>query len=119
MTGSARGGYVLIAVLLVSTAVWVMLAGVLLALRLQLAVAVAAHDQRVAHHAAVHLIEAARSHAWWNQVPPPASSGGSDDDSCVWTLSILELSRERAWYEASVRYGRSTVRLDATAHRVP
>ena len=119
MTVPARRGFVLVTVLLVSAAVWVMLAGLLVALRLQLAVAVAARDQSVAHHAAVQLVEAARSHPWWDPGPRPTSSGGSDDGTCVWTLSAIDVSDERAWYEAEVRFGRSSVRLDATAHRDP
>ena len=119
MTGSARRGFVLVTVLLVSAAVWVLLAGLLVALRLQLAVAVAARDHRVAHHAAVHLVEAARAHPWWDSGPLPTAAGGSDDGTCAWTLSVLDVSSEHAWYEAEVRYGRSVVRLDATAHRAP
>ncbi len=117
MTGNPRLGFVLVTVLLVSAAVWVLLAGLLVALQFQLAVATAARDHRVAHYVAVQLVEAARSHGWWSPVPPPTWTGGGDDGTCTWTMSVLDVSDERAWYEAEVRFGRSTIRLDATVHR--
>ena len=119
MTADARRGFVLVTVLLVSSVVWVLLAGLLVSLRFQLAVATAVRDHQVAHHAAVHLVEAARLRAWWSDVPRSMATGGGEDGTCTWMLSVIDVSDDRAWYEAEVRYGRSTVRLDATEHRAP
>lgn len=114
-----RAGFVLVTVLLVSAAIWTVLAGLLVAVRLQHLVAVAARDQRVAHQAALRLVEAARGHDWWGPEAPLASSGAGPAGTCVWTLELVETSTDRARYAAEVRYGRATVVLDATAYRLP
>lgn len=115
--GARRGGIVLVTVLLVSLAMWLLLAGLLVTLRLQLQLAVAASDQRIAREAALTLVERARAHDWWGGAEPPTDSGGAGDGLCVWTLGVDALDDERARYAAEVRYGRATVRVDATAQR--
>ena len=114
-----RSGFVLVTVLLVSAAIWTLLAGLLLAVRMQHLVAVTARDHRVARQAALLPVDAARGRDWWGAAPPEASSGGAVDGTCTWTLGLLERSSERARYAAEVRFGRATVALDATAHRPP
>lgn len=114
----------LVTVVLVSVVIWAVLAGLVAAVRLQHAVALAARDQRVAQAAAERLVTAARSIDWWGGAPTPeaswAGAGGIGGSAmCEWEVRVLNLSDERAWFEAEVRYGRAVVSMDATEHRVP
>ena len=115
----AHGGFVLVSVLLVSTLIWALLAGLLVTVRLQHEVAVAARDHRVAHAAASHLLASAGSHDWWGGGPLPTSSGIGHDGTCTWSLDVLDVASDHAWYVAEVGYGRATVRIDGTAFRTP
>jgi hypothetical protein len=116
---TARGGLVLVSVLLVSALIWALLAGLLLTVRLQHEVAIAARDHLVAREAAERLLDSARSHDWWGAAPPPASGGAGPDGTCTWSLDVLAVASDRAWYAAEVGYRRATVRIDATAFRDP
>lgn len=115
MTPRSAHGIALVAVLLVSSAVWLLLASLLVTVRLQLLVAVAARDHRLAADAALVLVERAREHDWWAGGAPPVESGGGG--TCAWTLTVDGVDDERARYAAEVRFGRASVRIDATAHR--
>ena len=114
---SASGGFVLVSVLLVSTLIWTLLVGLLVTVRLQHEVAVAARDHGVARAAAYHLLASARSHDWWGGGPPPTSSGSGEDGTCSWSLDVVDVASDHAWYAAEVGYGRATVRIDGTAFR--
>jgi len=116
---AARGGLVLVSVLLVSALIWALLAGLLLTVRLHHEVAVAARDHLVAREATAWLLDSARSHDWWGAAPPPVGSGAGPDGTCTWSLDVLAVASGHAWYIAEVDYGRATVRIDATAFRDP
>jgi len=116
---AARRGLILVSVLLVAVVIWALLAGLLVTVRLQHEVAVAARDHAVAREAAAWLLASARSHDWWGGVPPPPGSGAGDDGTCAWSLDVLDVASDHAWYAAEVGYGRATVRIDATAFRAP
>lgn len=116
---AGRSGLVLVSVLLVSALVWAVLAGLLVVVRLQHEVAVAARDHRVARVAALTLLASARSHDWWGGGSPQRSSGTGHDGTCTWSLDVIDVASDRAWYAAEVWYGRATVRIDATAYRTP
>lgn len=112
----ARTGLVLVSVLLVAALVWAVLAGLLVIVRLQFEVAVAARDHAVARSAAENLIESARSHDWW-AADLPAVTWTSSDGQCLWSFEPLEVADDHAWYAVEVVVGRASVRIDATAHR--
>ena len=114
-----RRGLVLVTLLLSSAVIWTVLAGLLLLVRLQYEVALVARDQRVAREAATWLVESVRAHDWWGGSPLPASSGAGEGGMCTWMLEALDVSLDHAWYAAEVTFGRTTVRLDATARRPP
>ena len=111
------GGAVLVIVLLLSAAVWTLLAALLLTLRLQHEVMVAAIDQRLARTAASAIVEGFREYDWWTIDPlarEKATGGGS---SCTWEVTPITVQPNAALYDVEVRLGRARVTLDATAHR--
>ena len=112
---SRSRGAVLIVVLLVSTAIWLLLTGVLLVTRLQLEVAVATRDHAVARAQAERLLEARRHDLTWPVTAPDEEEGA--DGGCAWRVTLLAHDDAAAWYQAFVRYGRAQVTLDATVHR--
>ncbi|TVR91679.1 MAG: hypothetical protein EA416_09020 [Trueperaceae bacterium] len=114
-----RHGVVLVSALIVSALIWALLAGLLVTVRLQHEVAIAARDHAVAREAAAWLLADARAHDWWGGAPLPAASGGDADGTCTWSLDVLDVAIDHAWYAAEVGYGRATVRIDATAYRTP
>ena len=116
MRERAHDGAVLVVVLLVSLSVWVLLAGVLLATRLQFEVAVATRDHAVARALAEQLIEERRVDPTWPSEPATADEAG-ETGRCTWRVTLLDQSDTATWYEAQVAYGRAQVTLDATAHR--
>ena len=115
MSPHARRGAVLVVVLLVSAAIWLLLAGVLLVARLQLEVAVATRDHAVARAQAERLLEARRDGVTWPITAPLEEEG--EDGGCTWRVTLLAHDDASAWYQAFVRYGRAQVTLDATVHR--
>ena len=116
MSPHARRGAVLVVVLLLSAAIWLLLAGVLLIARLQFEVAVATRDHAVARVQAEQLLEARRDGATWPVTAPLEEEG--EDGGCTWRVTLLAHDDASAWYQAVVRYGRAQVTLDATVHRV-
>ena len=115
MSRHARSGAVLVVVLLVSAAIWLLLAGVLLVARLQFEVAVATRDHAVARAQAERLLEARRDGVTWPVTAPLEEEG--EDGGCTWRVTLLAHDDATAWYQAFVHYGRAQVTLDATVHR--
>lgn len=112
---AGQRGAILVAVLLVSAAVWALLGGALLIARLNLEVAVATRDHAIARAKAEQLIEERRETTPW---PPDATSleAEGQDGGCEWQVSVLANDALAVRYEARVEYGRARVTIDATMH---
>ena len=115
----SRHGVLLVNALLVSAAIWALLVGLLVTVRLQHEIAIAARDNRVAREAARILLSRLRAHDWWGGAPLSAETGTGADGTCEWSLDVIDVTGEYAWFAAEVTFGRATVRIDGTAYPTP
>lgn len=112
-----RRGAVLVAVLLLCAAVWVAIAGTLLAVRLRHDVAVAALHHARARMVAMTMAERADAHDWWLDATgaglPPAGVAGP----CAWDVRQVAQTPSATRYAVRATYGRAEVVVEGTAVR--
>lgn len=115
MTGvRSRYGALLVTVLLFSAAVWVLVAGALIMVRLRHDVAVAALHHARARVVALHAAERADAFDWWAEgTPEPSGASGS----CVWDVTQLAQTPRATRYEVRATYLRAQVIVEGTALR--
>ena len=113
-----RSGVVLVTVLLVSAAIWVILAGLLLTVRLRHEVAVAALHNVRAHALALHVAQEADGHDWWSQDQDDYGEHlRGSVGPCTWDVQLLRQTPSITHYEVLASYGRAQVRVDGSAIR--
>ena len=113
----ARGGAVLVTVLLFSAAVWVLIAGTVVTVRMRHDVAVAALHHARARVVAMTMAERADAHDWWNDTSGDLIPASGASGQCEWDVFPLEQSPTATRYSVRATYGRAEVILEGTAVR--
>ena len=113
----ARGGAVLVTVLLFSAAVWVMIAGTVLAVRLRHDVAVAALHNVRARAVAMTMAERADAYDWWSDTTGDLLPASGAAGQCEWDVRPVAQTPTATRYSVRATYGRAEVVLEGTAVR--
>lgn len=112
-----NGGIVLVTVVLVSAVVWVLFAGLLVAVRLHYDVSVAALDNARARTVALHAARYADAHDWWSHDFRDGTLPSGTSGACTWDVRRVGQTPQVTQYTVSASYGRAQVTIEGTARR--
>lgn len=113
----ARRGALLVTILAFAAAVWVLVAGTLVTVRLRHDVAVAALHHARARVVALHVAERSDAHDWWADGAASVEVSSGAVGQCAWTVYRLEQTSSATRYEVRATYLRAEVVLDGTSFR--
>lgn len=113
----SRCGAVLVTVLLLSAAVWVLIAGTVVTVRLRHDLAVAALHNARARVVALTMAERADAYDWWfdaagEHIPAIGTVG-----HCAWTVRQVQQTSAATHYSVRASYGRAEVVVEGTSIR--